>query len=59
MKCPYAVDRHRVVQVVIDYNDEGVEIGSQTVEHNTATFVNCLQNQCGAWKDGRCAYHES
>ena len=58
MKCPYAVDRHRVTQVVIDYNDEGVEIGSQTVEHNTAVFVDCLKQQGGAWKDGHCGYKE-
>ncbi|MBR2048286.1 MAG: hypothetical protein IJ960_06775 [Oscillospiraceae bacterium] len=57
MKCPYAVNRHRVVQVSIDYDEEGVEIGSQTVEHNTAELVNCLQENCGAWRDGRCRYN--
>lgn len=57
MKCPYAVDRHRVLQTSIDYDEEGVEVGSQTVEHNTAEFTNCLQENCGAWRDGRCRYN--
>ena len=56
MKCPYAVDRHNVTQTSIDYDEDGVEIGSQTIEHNTASFVDCLQQGCGAWKGGRCEY---
>ena len=28
------------------------------VEDNKATFPDCLKQQCGAWKDGRCGYHE-
>ena len=57
MKCPYAVNRHRVTQTSIDYDEDGVEIGSQIVERNTAEFVNCLQENCGAWKNGRCEYN--
>lgn len=56
MKCPYAVDRHRVMQTSIDYDEEGIEIGSQTIEHNTAAFTDCLQENCGAWRDGHCQY---
>lgn len=56
MKCPYAVDRHCVSQTKFEYDDEGVEIFRQTVEHNTAEFVDCLQHECGAWRNGRCEY---
>jgi len=56
MKCPYAVDRHCVTQTRFEYDEEGVEIFRETIEHNTAEFVDCLRNACGAWKGGCCAY---
>ena len=58
MKCPYAVDRHSVIQTNFEYNEEnGAETFRQTVEHNTAAFTDCLQENCGAWRDGRCRYN--
>lgn len=56
MKCPYAVNRHFVSQTTYDYNEEGVETFRQTIEDNTAEFVDCLQDGCAAWRDGRCEY---
>lgn len=56
MKCPYAVNRHTVSQTNIEYNEEGVQTFQQTVENNTASFVDCLEENCGAWRDGRCEY---
>ena len=56
MQCPYAVDRHCVSQTNFEYDESGVEIFRQTVEHNTAAFTECLQEKCGAWQNGRCEY---
>ena len=56
MKCPYAVDRRTVMQTSFEYNEEGAEVFRQTVENNTASFVECLREECGAWQDGRCRY---
>lgn len=56
MTCPYAVNRHTVSQTNFEYNEEGVQTFQQTVENNTASFVDCLEEYCGAWRDGRCEY---
>ncbi len=58
MKCPYAVNRTRIIQTQIEYDDENIEQGSTTVENNTATFLECLLNECGAYnrETGKCEY---
>lgn len=56
MKCPYAVNRQMTTQTNFEYNVEGVQVFQQTVENNTASFVDCLKEECGAWKDGCCRY---
>lgn len=58
MKCPYVVNRHNVSQTVFQYDDEGVQIFQETIEHNTAEFVDCLKENCGAWRDDRCQYNQ-
>lgn len=58
MKCPYAVNRKTVSQTIFEHDEEGVQTFQQTVETNDASFPDCLQQECGAWKDGRCQYHE-
>lgn len=58
MKCPYAVNRKTVSQTTYEYNEDGIPTFQQTVEDNQATFPDCLKHQCGAWKDGHCAYNE-
>lgn len=58
MKCPYAVNRHNVSQTAFQYDDDGVQTFQQTIEHNTAEFVDCLKDECGAWRDGRFQYNQ-
>lgn len=57
MKCPYAVDRHCVTQTHFEYDENGAEAFRQTADHSTAIFMDCLQENCGAWQDGRCRYN--
>lgn len=59
MKCPYAVNRRTVSQTNFEYDEEGAQTLQQTVENNTASFLDCLEKDCGAWKNGQCEYHGS
>lgn len=59
MKCPYAVDRRTVAQTTYEHDEDGVLTFQQIVENNTASFVECLREECGAWQDGRCQYREN
>lgn len=58
MYCPYAVNRHLVQQTTYEYNDDNYQILQQTIEHNTAEFVECKKELCGAWHDGKCRYNQ-
>lgn len=58
MKCPYAVNRHMVQQTIYEYDDDGEMTFQQVIEQNAADFVDCLKDDCGAWRDGRCQYNQ-
>lgn len=58
MKCPYAVNRLNVSQTDFQYDESGNQTFQQTIDHNTAEFVDCLEENCGAWRDGRCRYNQ-
>ena len=58
MKCPYAVNRHNVSQTDFQYDENGNQTFQQTIDHNTAEFVDCLKEDCGAWRDGCCRYNQ-
>lgn len=58
MKCPYAVNRIVQTKTEINYDAESKEDGSVVTTINNAEFINCLENQCGAFNPatGRCEY---
>nr|DAZ02364.1 MAG TPA: hypothetical protein [Caudoviricetes sp.] len=56
MKCPYAVTRSTTSQTVYEYGEDGEMTMQQTVDHNEAKFVDCLEGNCAAWQNGRCQY---
>lgn len=58
MKCPYAVDRHSTTQTTFEYDESGNLMFQQSIEHNSASFVDCLQENCGAWQNGKCQYNQ-
>ena len=58
MKCPYAVNRHTVSQTAFTYDESGNQTFQQTIENNTADFLDCLKEQCGAFRNGRCQYNQ-
>ena len=59
MFCPYAVNRHTVQQTVFEYNEDGSMRMSQIIDHNNAEFIKCKEQECGAWRDGKCCYQNS
>ena len=58
MKCPYAVNRKTVLQTTFDHDENGVQVFQQTIEDNQASFLDCLMQECNAWKDVCCRYHK-
>ena len=55
MKCPYAVHRQEDLISHSENNGEGKSILFQQFD-NRATFADCLQENCGAYRNGRCHY---
>ena len=58
MKCPYAVNRNVNQQTIYEYGDNGEMTFQQVIENNTAEFVDCLEENYGAYRDGRCQYNQ-
>lgn len=58
MKCPYAVNRQVVTQTSIQLNEEGNQTGYTEYQNNTAVFVDCLEEECGAYnaETKKCEY---
>lgn len=56
MKCPYAVHRKTITQSHIEYDDEGKQTDWTEIQNNTAFFVECQKENCGAWQDSKCCY---
>lgn len=59
MKCPYTIHRHRVVQETYEYDDEGRNKIITVVENNKAMPIECLKEDCGAWKNDHCCYNSN
>ena len=58
MYCPYAVNRHLVQQTTQKYDESGNQTLQQVIEHNTAEFIECKKESCGALHDGKCRYNQ-
>ena len=57
MFCPYAVNRKIVRSTKMEYDDDGRQTSYIEGENNTADFLKCPQEECGAWQDGKCCYN--
>ena len=58
MKCPY-------MRIILDYTDTSMEYNSDNLVTKTIAqnvYINnmkeCLQDNCAAWRDGKCCYRE-
>ena len=59
MICPYAVNRKVVTRSQIQYNDNGQQTAWMEAQTNTAEFINCEGENCGAFQDGKCCYNKN
>jgi len=56
MICPYAVNRKVVTQTRMTYDENGQQTSWMEAQQNTAEFVECQKENCGAFHDGKCCY---
>jgi hypothetical protein len=56
MECPYTVNILQTNKWKYTYDESNN--GTETVHilKEDRKFVDCLQEQCGAWQNGRCCY---
>jgi len=59
MKCPYATHRKTISKTEYEYDSEGKQIGTKEIVTNYAIFLECVQEKCGAWENGRCHYNDN
>ncbi len=59
MKCPYAVNRQTVTQTTMQYDENGRQTCYTEYQNNTAKFVDCLEEECGAYNADtkKCEYN--
>jgi len=55
--CPYAVNRKVVTQTRMTYDENGQQTSWMEAQQNTAEFVKCQKEECGAFQDGKCCYN--
>lgn len=58
MKCPYACDIETVEETISERDESGNITFQQTKTVTHRKYVKCLQEECGAWQDGRCNYNQ-
>ena len=57
-KPPNIQKRMETALEAIIKRERGKQTFQQTIEHNTAEFVECKKELCGAWHDGKCHYNQ-
>lgn len=58
MKCPYAVNRKVTTVTNNSFNENGYNVKSIDMQENIVTYLECQQENCGAWQNGRCNYNQ-
>ena len=56
MKCPYTVNMLVVEQNTNEFTTDGQCASYQTVTRTTREYLDCLKEECGAYKNGECHY---
>lgn len=58
MICPYIVNRKTITQSNIEYNEEEQQTSWTEIQNNIASAYKCQEENCAAFKNGRCCYGE-
>lgn len=57
MICPYNRKQEKqVLQVTNEYDEDGKADNTQQITSWTYTMMECPQEGCAVWRDGRCRY---
>lgn len=57
MKCPYAKDHQISTKCSIEYDEEKtIQTSWEQIEIDIISFGDCLEENCGAFQDGKCNY---
>lgn len=54
MKCPYIFKIEQQTQTTYAYNDDGAVTVEGSLLNETQTPLDCLEDECAAWQEGRC-----
>lgn len=58
MKCPYNITVQQRTVHKYEHDTDGRIASEEIVLVETHPFVDCLQQECGAWQNGRCCYND-
>lgn len=59
MKCPYTIlDAAQVTTNYYEYNENGDLTLNRCTLTEQRDLMDCLKEECAAWRDGRCTYRE-
>ena len=58
MKCPYTANCQIVTQSKMEYNEDGQMTISTEIQNQELQLIDCLKEECAAFRDGQCHYKE-
>lgn len=56
MKCPYTENRTIFIQTKIEYDENGNQSFVTETQRNIAERVDCIEENCAAYHNGKCCY---
>ena len=56
MKCPYVCDAVQTNEETYEYDENGNALAHHHVLKEHKVFANCLCEECGVYRNGRCCY---
>ena len=58
MICPYnRKTEKQVLQVTNEYDEDGKADSTQQITSREFTMMECPEEGCAVWRDGRCCYY--
>lgn len=58
MKCPYIKQNVTITTAfTLKYEDGNCEAWNK-IDNTSVELMNCLKDECGAWRNGRCNFRE-
>ena len=56
MKCPYTANYRIITQCSREYDEDGQMTISTDIQNQEVQLIDCLKEECAAYKDGQCNY---